>query len=122
MKKSRIVATTVHTAFGENPEWTVLIASNREETVEVCLRTAEAPIVAASLLLSSQDAARRMEPARLETDWQWHADSARQLEPEAVDIVLTSDGILRLDVGSGMICFRLGEVARRKLMQGLAGQ
>lgn len=122
MKQIRIIAEVVQTGPGDDPDWTLLVVTDKREgeTVEVVMETAKAPLVAASLLRSGQDAGRRMRPEKLEEGWRWHVDSAKQILPEAVDMALSPDGSeLRIDVGIGLFCFRLSETARTKIMRAL---
>lgn len=116
MKTSRIVAKTVGTAFGENPNWMAMVASSKEETVEVVFETAQAPTIAASIIASSQDAAVRMKPGVLFHELVWNFDNSTRVIPEAVDMSLAAEGeVLCINVGSGALFFRLSEPAKRAL-------
>ena len=116
MKTSRIVADTFATAFGENPDWTALIASSDSETVEVVFETMKAPLAAASILASSQEAVRQMAPATVVDGLGWHLDSSLQMTPDALDVSLLADGeVLCINVGSGAMFFKLTDRAKKSL-------
>ncbi len=118
MKTKRIVAKTLESAFGENPEWMALIASNREEQVEVVFETMQAPAMAASLILSSQDAVKNIDPETVQEKLAWNLESSMQILPEALDIALVADGdVLCINIGTGALYFKLTEPAKRSLEQ-----
>lgn len=116
MKTSRIVADTIETAYGENREWAVLLASSKTETVEVVFKTMQAPLIASSILLSSQDAAKDIAPEILASNLEWYLDSSKQILPEAVGIALLGDrDVLCINVGSGVLCLKLTDAAKQEL-------
>ncbi|WP_043769468.1 hypothetical protein [Desulfobulbus propionicus] len=116
MKTSQIVPDTIETAFADDPELIALIASSQDESVEVLFKTVQAPAIAASILLSSQDAVRRMDPKTIFGDLDWNLDTSMRILPEAVDITLAADGeVLCINVGSGTLFFRLGNKAQRAI-------
>lgn len=116
MKTSQIVPDTIETAFADDPELIALIASSQDESVEVLFKTMQAPAIAASILLSSQDAVKRMDPKKIPGSLDWNLDTSIRILPEAVDITLAADGeVLCINVGSGTMFFRLGNKAQRAI-------
>jgi len=118
MKTSRIVAESVETAFGDNPDWMALIASSKKERIEVVFETMEAPVIAASILASSQDAVKRMPPGGIPEKIAWNLDAAIQVLPDALDISLAADGnVLCINVGSGVLFLKLADTAKQALQK-----
>jgi hypothetical protein len=119
MKKLRIVADTLSTAYGEDPKWTAIIASSKDETVEVLFETMKTPLAVSSLVQSSQDALRKMDVtdvAEISGEIAWHLESAMQILPDAIGFKLTADGnVLCRNIGTGAICFKLTEAAKDEL-------
>lgn len=116
MKTSQIVADTIETAFADDPELVALIASSKDESVEVLFKTMQAPAITASILLSSQDAVKRMDPKKIPGALDWNLDTSMQILPEARDISLAADGdVLCINVGSGALFFRLSDKAKRAI-------
>lgn len=116
MKKKQIVATTLETAFTEDPDKMSLIASNKEEQVNVVFETMRAPAIAASIILSSQDALKKIAPEKVTQGLEWNLQSSMQILPEALDIkFLIDDEILAINIGTGVLYFKLTEPAKRAL-------
>jgi len=116
MKTKRIVAKTIETAFGENPNWTALVASSDDETVEVIFETMQAPAIAAGILLSSQDAVKKLSPGVTADGLARNLERSMKVLPEAVDISLAADGdVLCINVGSGAIFLKLTDTAKQAL-------
>lgn len=116
MNRKQIVAKTLETAFGENPEIMALIASAKDEQIEVVFETLQAPAIAASIVLSSQDAAKKIEPSKLTQGVVWNFESSAQITPAALDVKLIEDGeVLCINIGSGALYFRLSDPAKRSL-------
>lgn len=118
MKTKQIIATKIETAFTEDPDKIALVVSNKEEQVNVILETFHAPAIAASIVLSSQGALKKIAPEKIKQGLAWNLESAMQILPEALDIKLLADGeILCINIGTGALYFRLTEVAQRTLKQ-----
>ncbi len=116
MKTKRLVAKKIETAFGEDPNWMAMIASSEDDAVEVVFETMQAPATAAGILVSSQDAVRRMRPESIVDALARNLDISRQSMPEAIDISLADEGnVLCINVGSGAFFFRLTEPAKRAI-------
>jgi|GEM_PF-5981351 len=116
MEISRIVAKTIETGFGENPNWMAMVASSQGESVEIVFETMQAPIIASSIVASSQEAAKRMKPGTLHHELVWNFNDSRRSAPEAIDISLVADGeVLCVNVGSGALFFRLSETAKQSI-------
>lgn len=116
MKTKRIVAKTLETAFGENPDFIALVASNKEEKVEVVFETMQAPAIAAGIILSSQDALKEISPEKAVQGLEWNLQSSMQILPKALDIkFLIEDEILAINIGTGVLYFKLSEPAKRAL-------
>lgn len=115
----RIVAKEVRTAYGENPEFTALVASSEKEDVEVVFKTLTVPAVASALIQSSQEAVRQLPP--LDRDLGLANNVGTYLRnapdfPYLVDLDLMPGGeVLSLNVGSGLLCLRLTEPAKEAL-------
>jgi len=116
MKTKRIVAKKIETAYGENPDWMAMLASSDNETIEVVFETMKAPGLAASVVLSSQDALKKIDPLKVPTELAWNLDTSMQVMPDALDITTLADGnVLCINVGSGALFFKLTEPAKRSL-------
>lgn len=116
MKTKRIVAKNIETAYASNPEWMAVIAGSDDESVEVVFETMKAPGLAASILLSSQDAAKTIDPAKIAKEMEWNLDTSMQILPEALDIKTLAGGeVLCINVGSGVLFFKLTPPAKRSL-------
>lgn len=116
MKNARIIAESLSTAMTENPEWMALVASTPEEEVEVLFKSMRAPAMAASLIASSQEAAKELDPVAAMQEIEWNFESCMQILPEVYGISLHAEGtVLCLNVGSGAIAFRLRKSARDNL-------
>lgn len=118
MPPSRIVAEAFGTAVGDNPEWMALVASGKGKTVEVVFQTMQAPLVAASVLEQAQEAVKDIAPAVTAGELAWNLDSSMQITPEAAGIALAGEGnVLCVNVGSGMLAFKLTDTAKAELKQ-----
>lgn len=116
MGTQRIVAANIETAYGENPEYTALVASRGNDTVEVVIETTKVPIACASLLKSSQDAMHQFPPTKIEQELAWNLEGSMQILPEAIDLSLAADGnVLCINVGSGALCLKLTDAAKQSL-------
>lgn len=111
------MAKKIETAFGDNPCWMAMIASSNDKAVEVAFETTQAPAIAASILLSSQDAVKRMSPKITADELARNLESSMQVLPEAIDISLAADGdVLCINVGSGALFLKLTDTAKQKLI------
>lgn len=116
MKKHRIVAKGMHTAYGENPDYTALLASSEDEQVEVIFETMKAPVLAASVIKSSQKALKDISPDKIPQELAWHLESCMAIRPDAIDISLIADGdVLCINVGTGSLFFELTPRAKNAL-------
>lgn len=121
----QIVAKEGRAAYGENPEFTALVASSEKEDVLVLLETFKVPAVASALIQSSQEAVRRLTP--LERDLGLANTVGTYLRnapdfPYLVDLDLMPGGeVLGLNVGFGLLCLRLTKPAKEALKK-LAAQ
>lgn len=117
MKTYRIVAKSFLTGYGDNPEWTAFVASSGTEQAEVAIQTMQVPAAVASLLLSSQEATKLLDPGLVAHELDWNKEAPAQILPAAVDISLLAGGdVLCINVGSGALFFKLENTAKQKLM------
>lgn len=117
MKHSQIVAKTIETAFiKENPGLMAMVASSKEESVEVVFETTQSPAIAAGILLSSQDAIKKMDRQAIPAELARNFDASMRSLPEAVDISLALNGdVLCINVGTGVLFMKLTDTAKQKL-------
>lgn len=117
MKKHRIMATEMSSGYGSDPLYTGIVASSPEESVEIFFDTMKAPILAASVLKSSQDALLEMDSREAEQELNSHVERfINQPRPKALDIAFTKDGNdLCINLGTGAIFFELSDKAKKSL-------
>lgn len=97
-----------------------MAASSENASVEIVFETMKAPAIAAGILLSSQDAVKKMSPEVLADELAKNLEISMQALPEAVDISLAADGdVLCINIGSGAFFFRLTEPAKRAISKPL---
>lgn len=120
MEKLQLVAKTIETAITEDPKMMALIASSPQRSVEIVFETMQAPVIAAGILLSSQEAAIKLDTTTTSEGLARNIERSMEIVPEAVDISFAADGeVLCINVGSGALFFRLSGPAKRALNQPL---
>lgn len=116
MKKSQIIADSLGTGFADDPKWMALVASAKEESVQVVFETMKAPLVAASIVQTSQDALREISLVDVPGELAWHLESSMQTLPDAIGVRLAADGdVLCVNVGTGVLFFKLTDAAKQEL-------
>ncbi len=116
MEKKNIVAKNIEATEGDTLDWTELIASSETEEIKIAFETMAAPSVAASIILSSQKAAKKLDINKIEHGMAANLKKSMQMLPEALDIATILDGeVLCINVGSGSLFFKLTEPAKRAL-------
>lgn len=112
----RIVAAEMRTAYGEDPKYTALIASSDKEDVEVVFDTFKAPILASSILKSSQQAMKEVPPEEIVVALAKNLETSMGIIPDLVDISLAAEGeVLCLNFGPGAMFLRLTGRAKNAL-------
>ena len=116
MKTHRFVVDTISTAYGDNPEWMGIIASTKDETVEIVFETMKTPLIAGQLISTGQDALQAMDAAHIGREIEWNIDGAAMAMPDAIDVGLAAGGdALCINIGTGALFFHLTDAAKKAL-------
>lgn len=116
MEKLQLVAKTIETAITEDPKMMALIASSPQGSVEIVFETMQAPVIASGILLSSQEAAIKLDTTTTSEGLARNIERSMENVPEAVDISFAADGeVLCINVGSGVLFLKLTDTAKKSL-------